>query len=67
MFFEQGFCIGKGDNPKILNFRVWQICQFYSNVWTSGKFFLQFGVVFMNFWENFRTFIFFRENSDFPC
>ena len=22
--------MGKGDNPKIFNFRFWQICQFYS-------------------------------------
>ena len=38
----------KGDNPNIVNFRVWQICQLYSNVWTSGKLFLQFGVVFFD-------------------
>ena len=47
--FELGFCIGKGDNPKIFNFRFWQICQLYSNFWTPGEFFLQFGVDFMNF------------------
>ena len=47
--FEQGFCIGKGDNQNIFNFRFWQICQLYSNVWTHGKGFLQFGVGFMNF------------------
>ena len=28
--FEYGFCMGKGDNPKIFNYRFWQICQFYS-------------------------------------
>ena len=49
MFFEQGICIGKGDNPNIFNFRFWQICQLYSNVWTLGKLFLQFSVGFMNF------------------
>ena len=48
--FELGFCITKGDNPKIFNFRFWQICQFYSNVWTPGELFLQFGVGFMNFY-----------------
>ena len=31
-FFEEGFCIGKGDNPKIFNVRFWQICQLYSNI-----------------------------------
>ena len=46
---NRAFCIGKGDNPKIFNFRFWQICQLYSNVWTPGKLFLQFGVGFMNF------------------
>ena len=47
--FELGFCIGKGGNPNIFNFRFWQICQLYSNVWTFDKLFLQFGVGFMNF------------------
>ena len=47
--FELGFCIGKGDNPNICNFRFLQICQLYSNVWTPTKLFLQFGVGFMNF------------------
>ena len=47
--FELGFCIGKGDNPNIFNFRICQICQLYSNVWTPGKLFLQFGVGFMTF------------------
>ena len=47
--FEKGFCIGKGDNPTIFNFRLWQICHIYSNVWIPGKLFLQFGVGFMNF------------------
>ena len=42
-------CIGKGDNPKIVNFGVWQIYRLYSNVWTPDKLFLQFGVGFMNF------------------
>ena len=41
--------VGKGDNPKIFNFRFWQICQLYSNVWTPGKLFLQFDVGSMNF------------------
>ena len=47
--FEYGFCIGKGDNPKIFNFSFWQMCPLYSNVWTPGKPFLQFGIGFMNF------------------
>ena len=47
--FELGFCIGKGDNPKIFNFRFLQICQLYLNVWTPGEFFLLSGVGFMNF------------------
>ena len=42
--FEQGFCIGKGDNLKTFNFGFWQICQLYLTVWTPGKLFLQFGV-----------------------
>ena len=47
--FEQGFCIGNGDNPKTFNFRFWHICQLYANVWTPGKLFLQFGVGSMKF------------------
>ena len=35
--FQQGFCIGKGDNPKIFKFKFWQICQLYSNVGAPGK------------------------------
>ena len=49
MFLNKGFCIGKGDNPNSFNFRFWQIRRLYSNVWTPGKHFLQFGVGFMNF------------------
>ena len=47
--FEQGFCIGKGDNPNSFNFRIWQLCQLNWNVWTPGKLFLQFGVGLMIF------------------
>ena len=52
---------------KIFTFRFWQICQLYSNVWTPGKLFLQFGVGFMNFNKIWELLIFSGENSDFPC
>ena len=47
--FELGFCIGKGDNPDIFIFIIWQLCQLYWNGWTPGKLFLQFGVGLMIF------------------
>ena len=62
---EYGFCIGKGDNSKTFKFSFWQICKLYSNVWTSGKHFLQVGVGFMHFYEILE--LFFPGNSDFPC
>ena len=47
--FEWGFCIGKGDNPNIFDFRFWQICQLYSNVWTPGLLSNKFLIKFYNF------------------
>ena len=35
--------------PKIFNFGFWQICQFYSNIWTPGMLFLLFGVGCLHF------------------
>ena len=49
--FELGFCIGKGDDPKIFNFEFWQICRLHSNVWTPGKLFLLFSVGFLHFYK----------------
>ena len=57
--------MSKGDNPKIFNFRFWQVCQIYSNVWTSGKLFLQFLVLVVEIFNKILE-LFFRENSDFP-
>ena len=50
--FELGFCLGKGDNPKIFYFEFWQVCRLYLNVWTPGELFLLFGVGFA---AHFRT------------
>ena len=30
--FEYRFCIGKGDNPNILNFGFWQICRLFKHL-----------------------------------
>ena len=61
--FEYGLCIGKGDNPKIFNFIFWQNCQFYSNVWTPGKLFLQFGVGLRIFNKILELFFFFFQGK----
>ena len=54
----------KGDNQKTFNFGFWQICRLYSNIWTPGKLFLQFGVDFIYLKENIKTLNFLRLHSD---
>ena len=60
------FCMYKEGNSKVFKSKFWQIWGLRSSLWTSIKHILTCGVGSAVKSGN-RNFIFFRENSDFPC